>query len=212
MLSKLDKEMAGGEYSRKQQTRAYVIRYRGGAGRRAHKRAERDRRIAHARLHQPHRGNGARRAAQIPPRIEVHRRGCLNALAVEQTADPRRGDSSYTDSIIALIAEQASGATLAQASRDGCFGGQRQVYHCSRCFAVAFRERGRTNLSRSPWVHPRLSDDRSQSLIRQGEIRLSPSRCAGGRLVLLPRLQSWDVTGDVRPRVVELSLDDAWRT
>ena len=101
-------------------------------------------------------------------------------------------DSSYTDSIVALIAEQASGATLAKPAATGALEASASII--ARCFAVADvsgPDRYREALG------PSVLSMIGRSLIRQGEIVFA-IEVRGGRLVLLPA-SSWDVTGDVDP-------------
>ena len=101
-------------------------------------------------------------------------------------------DSSYTDSIVALIAEQASGATLAKPAATGALEASASII--ARCFAVADvsgPDRYREALG------PSVLSMIGRSLIRRGEIVFA-IEVRGGRLVLLPA-SSWDVTGDVDP-------------
>ena len=105
---------------------------------------------------------------------------------------PETRDSSYTDSIIALIAEQASGATLAKPAATGALEASASII--ARCFAAAVvsgPDRYREALG------PSILSMIGRSLIRQGEIVFA-IEVRGGRLVLLPA-SSWDVTGDVDP-------------
>ena len=102
-------------------------------------------------------------------------------------------DSSYTDSIVALIAEQASGATLAKPAATGALEASASII--ARCFAVADvsgPDRYREALG------PSVLSMIGRSLIRQGEIVFA-IEVSGGRLMLLPA-SSWDVTGDVDPQ------------
>ena len=105
---------------------------------------------------------------------------------------PETRDSSYTDSIIALIAEQASGATLAKPAATGALEASASIV--ARCFAAAdvsgpdrFREA----------LGPSTLSMIGRALIRQGEIVFA-IEVRGGRLMLIPAT-SWDVHGDVDP-------------
>ena len=106
---------------------------------------------------------------------------------------PETRDSSYTDSIVALIAEQASGATLAKPAATGALEASASII--ARCFAAAVvsgPDRYREALG------PSTLSMIGRSLIRQGEIVFA-IEVRSGRLVLLPAA-SWDVTGDVDPQ------------
>ena len=101
-------------------------------------------------------------------------------------------DSSYTDSIVALIAEQASGATLAKPAATGALEASASIV--ARCFAaadVSGPDRYREALG------PSTLSMIGRSLIRQGEIVFA-MEVRGGRLMLIPAA-SWDVHGDVDP-------------
>ena len=79
-------------------------------------------------------------------------------------------DSSYTDSIVALIAEQSSGATLAKPAATGALEAAASII--ARCFAAAVvsgPDRYREALG------PSTLSMIGRSLIRQGEI-VSPWR------------------------------------
>ena len=102
-------------------------------------------------------------------------------------------DSSYTDSIVALIAEQASGATLAKPAATGALEASASII--ARCFAAAVvsgPDRYREALG------PSTLSMIGRSLIRQGEIVFA-MEVMDGRLRLIPAA-SWDVTGDVDPQ------------
>ena len=101
-------------------------------------------------------------------------------------------DSSYTDSIVALIAEQASGATLAKPAATGALEASASII--ARCFAAAdvagpdsFREA----------LGPSILSMIGRALIRHGEI-LFAIEVRDGRVVLIPAA-SWDIHGDVDP-------------
>ena len=101
-------------------------------------------------------------------------------------------ESSYTDSIIALIAEQSSGATLARPAATGSLEAAASIV--ARCFAAAVvsgPDRYREALG------PSTLSMIGRSLIRQGEIVFA-MEVQGGRLMLIPA-SSWDVHGDVDP-------------
>ena len=101
-------------------------------------------------------------------------------------------DSSYTDSIIALIAEQASGATLAKPAATAALEASASIV--ARCFAAADVS-GPDRYTDA--LGPSTLSMIGRSLIRQGEI-LFAIEVRGGRLMLVPAA-SWDVTGDVDP-------------
>ena len=89
-------------------------------------------------------------------------------------------DSSYTDSIIALIAEQASGATLAKPAATGALEASASIV--ARCFAAAdvsgpdsFREA----------LGPSVLSMIGRALIRNGEIVFA-IEIRDGRVVLIP--------------------------
>ena len=101
-------------------------------------------------------------------------------------------DSSYTDSIVALIAEQASGATLAKPAATGALEASASII--ARCFSAAVvsgPDRYREALG------PSILSMIGRSLIRAGEIVFA-MEIRDGRLVLLPAA-SWDVSGNVDP-------------
>ena len=101
-------------------------------------------------------------------------------------------DSSYTDTLIAQIVSQASGATLAKPAATGALESAAGIV--SRCFAAsdisgpdAFKAA----------LGPATMSMIGRALIRQGEIVFA-IEVRDGRVVLLPAA-SWDVTGDVDP-------------
>ena len=101
-------------------------------------------------------------------------------------------DSSFTDSLVALIVSQASGATLAKPAATGALEASASII--ARCFAAAVvsgPDRYREALG------PSTLSMIGRALIRQGEIVFA-IEVRGGRLMLLPA-SSWDVTGDVDP-------------
>ena len=109
-------------------------------------------------------------------------------------------DSSYTDSIVALIAEQASGATLAKPAATGALEASASII--ARCFAAAdvigpdqYREA----------LGPSTLSMIGRSLIRQGEIVFA-IEVREGRVVLIPAA-SWDVTGNSDPASWNRTLD-----
>ena len=101
-------------------------------------------------------------------------------------------DSSFTDTLIAQIVSQSSGATLARPAATGALEASASIV--ARCFAAAdvsgpdsFREA----------LGPGTLSMIGRSLIRQGEIVFA-MEVRGGRLMLLPAA-SWDIHGDVDP-------------
>ena len=101
-------------------------------------------------------------------------------------------DSSYTDSLIAQIVSQASGATLAKPAATGALEAAASII--ARCFAaadVSGPDRYREALG------PSTLSMIGRALVRQGEIVFA-IEVKDGRLMLLPAA-SWDVTGDVDP-------------
>ena len=101
-------------------------------------------------------------------------------------------DSSYTDSIIALIAEQASGATLAKPAATGALEASASIV--ARCFAAA-DVAGPDQFVAA--LGPSTLSLIGRSLIRQGEI-LFAIEILKGRVVLLPAA-SWDIHGEHDP-------------
>ena len=101
-------------------------------------------------------------------------------------------DSSYTDSIIALIAEQASGATLAKPAATGALEASASVV--ARCFAGA--DVAGPDVFKAA-LGPSTLSLIGRSLIRNGEV-LFAIEINEGRVDLLP-VASWDITGDVDP-------------
>ena len=105
---------------------------------------------------------------------------------------PETRESSYTDSLIALIAEQATGATLAKPAATGALEASASIV--ARCFAsadVSGPDRYREALG------PSILSMIGRALIRQGEIVFA-MEVRGGRLVLIPAA-SWDVHGEHDP-------------
>ena len=101
-------------------------------------------------------------------------------------------DSSYTDTLIQTIVEQASGATLAKPAATGALEASASIV--ARCFASAdvnapdqYREA----------LGPSTLSMIGRSLIRQGEILFS-IEANNGRVSLVPAA-SWDVEGDADP-------------
>ena len=103
----------------------------------------------------------------------------------------KRG-SSYTDSIIALIAEQSSGATLAKPAATGALEASASIV--ARCFAAA-DVAGPDQFVAA--LGPSTLSMIGRSLIRQGEV-LFAIEIRKGRVVLIPAA-SWDVTGERDP-------------
>ena len=101
-------------------------------------------------------------------------------------------DSSYTDSIIALIAEQASGATLAKPAATGALEAAASIV--ARCFAAADVSGPDQYVAA---LGPSTLSLIGRSLIRQGEV-LFAIEVLDGRVVLLPAA-SWDIHGDHDP-------------
>ena len=101
-------------------------------------------------------------------------------------------DSSFTDTLIAQIVSQASGATLAKPAATGALEASASIV--ARCFAAAdvnapdqYREAlGASTLSMI-----------GRSLIRQGEV-LFAIEVHEGRVVLIPAA-SWDIHGEHDP-------------
>ena len=101
-------------------------------------------------------------------------------------------ESSFTDTLIQTIVEQASGATLAKPAATGALEASASIV--ARCFAAAdvagpdeYREA----------LGPSTLSLIGRSLIRQGEI-LFGIDVKDGRVVLLPAA-SWNVEGDADP-------------
>ena len=101
-------------------------------------------------------------------------------------------DSSYTDAVVALIAEQASGATLAKPAATGALEASASII--ARCFAGA--DVSGPDVFRAA-LGPAVLSMIGRSLIRQGEIVFA-IEVRDGAVVLIPAA-SWDVTGDVDP-------------
>ena len=101
-------------------------------------------------------------------------------------------ESSYTDSIIALIAEQASGATLAKPAATGALEAAASLV--ARCFSAADVS-GPDQFVAA--LGPSTLSMIGRSLIRQGEC-LFAIEVRDGRVVLLPAA-SWDIAGDHDP-------------
>ena len=101
-------------------------------------------------------------------------------------------DSSYTDSIIALIAESASGATLAKPSGTAALEASASIV--ARCFASAAVDApDQFRAALGPSVLSMIG----RSLIRQGEI-LFAVEVVDGHVRLIP-VSSWDISGDADP-------------
>ena len=101
-------------------------------------------------------------------------------------------DSSYTDAVVALLAEQASGGTLARPAATGALEASASIV--ARCFAacdVAAPDAFKAALG------PSTLSLIGRSLVRQGEI-LFAIEIRDGRVVLIPAA-SWDVTGEHDP-------------
>ena len=105
---------------------------------------------------------------------------------------PEQRDSSYTDSIIALIAESASGTTLAKPIATAALEASASIV--ARCFASAdvtapdqFRQA----------LGPAALSMVGRSLIRSGEI-LFAVEVSDGRVRLTP-VSSWDIEGESDP-------------
>ena len=101
-------------------------------------------------------------------------------------------DSSYTDTLIQTIVEQASGATLAKPAATGALEASASIV--ARCFAAA-DVAGPDQFVAA--LGPSTLSMIGRSLIRQGEI-LFAIEVRGGRVVLIPAA-SWDIHGDVDP-------------
>ena len=101
-------------------------------------------------------------------------------------------DSSFTDTLIQTIVEQASGATLAKPAATGALEASASIV--ARCFAAA-DVAGPDQFVAA--LGPSTLSMIGRSLIRQGEI-LFAIEVRGGRVVLIPAA-SWDIHGDVDP-------------
>ena len=101
-------------------------------------------------------------------------------------------DSSFTDTLIAQIVSQASGATLAKPASTGALEASASIV--ARCFAAA-SVAGPDQFVAA--LGPSTLSMIGRSLIRQGEI-LFAIEVADGRVVLIPAA-SWDVEGDHDP-------------
>ena len=101
-------------------------------------------------------------------------------------------DSSYTDSIIALITEQASGATLAKPAATGALESSASIV--ARCFVAA--EVHAPDVFKMA-LGPSTLSLIGRSLIRNGEA-LFAIEVRDDRVALLPAA-SWDIHGDVDP-------------
>ena len=102
-------------------------------------------------------------------------------------------DSSFTDSLIAQIVSQSSGATLARPSSTGALEASASIV--ARCFAAAVVS-GPDHFVAA--LGPSTLSMIGRSLIRQGEILFAIEVRDGGRVELVP-VASWDVTGDSDP-------------
>ena len=89
-------------------------------------------------------------------------------------------DSSFTDSLVALIVSQASGGTLARPSGTGALEASASII--ARCFAAA-QISGPTHFVAA--LGPSVMSMIGRSLIRQGEI-LFAIEVAGGRVMADP--------------------------
>ena len=105
---------------------------------------------------------------------------------------PETRDSSYTDAVVALIAEQASGGTLARPSGTGALEASASII--ARCFAAA-RVSGPPHFVAA--LGPSVMSLIGRALIRNGEV-LFAIEVAEGRVMLTPAA-SWDITGDPNP-------------
>lgn len=101
-------------------------------------------------------------------------------------------DSSYTDAVVALIAEQASGATLARPAATGALEASASIV--ARCFAGA--DVNAPDAFKSA-LGPATMSLIGRSLIRNGEAVFA-IEVHEGQVVLIPAA-SWDVSGDVDP-------------
>ena len=101
-------------------------------------------------------------------------------------------ESSFTDTLIQTIVEQASGSTLAKPASTGALEASASII--ARCFAAA------TVAGPDQFIAalgPSTLSMIGRSLIRQGEI-LFAIEVAEGRVMLIPAA-SWDVEGDHDP-------------
>ena len=101
-------------------------------------------------------------------------------------------DSSFTDTLIQTIVEQASGSTLAKPAATGALEASASIV--ARCFAAA-DVAGPDQFVAA--LGPSTLSMIGRALIRQGEI-LFAIEILKGRVVLLPAA-SWDVTGEHDP-------------
>ena len=101
-------------------------------------------------------------------------------------------DSSFTDSLIAQIVSQASGATLAKPAATGALEASASII--ARCFAAAVVA-GPPHFVAA--LGPSVMSMIGRSLIRQGEV-LFAIEIRDGRVVLIPAA-SWDVEGEHDP-------------
>ena len=101
-------------------------------------------------------------------------------------------DSSFTDTLIAQIVSQASGATLAQPAATGALEASASIV--ARCFAAAVVS-GPDHFVAA--LGPSTLSMIGRSLIRQGEV-LFAIEVREGRVVLIPAA-SWDVSGGHDP-------------
>ena len=111
---------------------------------------------------------------------------------------PETRESSYTDSIIALIAEQASGATLAKPAATGALEAAASIV--ARCFAAA--DVSGPDAFKAA-LGPATMSLIGRSLIRQGEV-LFAIEVRDGRVELIPAA-SWGRFRRRGPRVMDLS-------
>ena len=101
-------------------------------------------------------------------------------------------DSSYTDTLIQTIVNQASGSTLAQPAATGALESCASII--ARCFAAA-TVKGPDVFMKA--LGPGVLSHVARSLIRQGESVLYMD-VRDGRLSLMP-CAFWDVDGDAEP-------------
>ena len=101
-------------------------------------------------------------------------------------------DSSFTDTLIAQIVSQASGATLAKPAATGALEASASIV--ARCFAAA-DVAGPDQFAAA--LGPSTLSMIGRSLIRQGEIVFAVE-VREGRVVLIPAA-SFDITGDSDP-------------
>ena len=101
-------------------------------------------------------------------------------------------DSSYTDSLVSLIVQQASGETLAKPAATGALEAAASIV--ARCFAGA--DVAGPDVFKAA-LGPSTLSLIGRSLIRNGEV-LFAIEVRAGRVELLPAA-SWDIHGDADP-------------